>query len=624
MAFLVGSTAPGLQRLAVPFASLLILVLGYGSQWLFATSPELEPGPLTPTQTRVFNALLACLWWTYWRACTVDPGRYEFPRSSRKTEAEAAEKKSKRDEGTSLHSSEDEDGDEDEDNGEGGEGGVGLAGRHHGGDSSSKRSKRENNPADDRARAAARRRWCRKCAAPKPPRAHHCKSCGRCVPRMDHHCPWTGNCVSLQTFPHFLRFLLYTNASLWALGYLLWQRLAALWASRHLPAYLGPTLAQLLGLAALALTAGLTALALGILLATTVRGWLFNVTMIEGWEVERHEAVMQRRGRYDGREEEEEEWWRSGDGDVASAPRAMVDPVEFPYDVGVYANMAQAMGTGNPLLWPLPFAGGPRVARLPPTMTLEDLVAKLGDGARPGSSTTATGLALGVGWAYEENGLNDREGMWPPVDPDKVRNARLWRQRRREEAQYRREQRLGLRNPELPDMGLTPEEAKEAFRRRQEHDLRRWRGTRAQILDELEEVPNTHQYEYRYGEGEGEGERDYDFVDEAYSRRSIHPTAPPPPEAYRPRQNIVLREGRSGWVNSDGEHLGDYGVDEDAEFDDGDEDDYRYGYDGGYDGPPIDANSHTPTHTIDVDDEEVPLAELIRRRKVRTKDGEDT
>ncbi|KAI1191555.1 hypothetical protein F5B17DRAFT_382285 [Nemania serpens] len=435
---------------------------------------------------------------------------------------------------------------------------------------------------------------------------------------MDHHCPWTGNCVSLQTFPHFLRFLAYTNASLWTLGYFQWQRLAALWSSRHLPAYLGPTPAQLLVLTALAVMTALTALALGILLATTVRGWLFNVTMIEGWELERHEAVMQRRGPYDGRDEEEEEWWRTADGDVAAAPRAMVDPVEFPYDVGVYANMAQAMGTANPFLWLLPFADGPRVARLPSTIaTLDDLVAKLGHGARPGSSSGSSETGLGVGWAYEENSLNDREGMWPPVDPDKVRNARLWRQRRREEARYRREQRLGLRSPALPDMGLTPEEAKAAFQRRQERDLRRWRGARARILDELEEVPAAYQYPEAEGEGEGEGEGDYDFVDEAYSRRGI------PPTAYRPRQNIVLREGRSGWVNSDGEHLGDYGVDEDAEFDDGvgDEDD---DYDNGYGGPVGDAAGRTPTRERDIDDEEVPLAELIRRRKVRTKDGEDT
>ncbi|KAI0422730.1 DHHC palmitoyltransferase-domain-containing protein [Xylaria grammica] len=570
MAFLVGSTAPGLQRLAVPFASLLIAILGYGSQWLFATSPDLEPGPLTPTQTRIFNTLLVCLWWTYWRACTVDPGRYEFPRSiSKKEDGKAAAERSKGEKDTTIHSSEDEDdGDQ--------------AGSHgSGGDT-----------LNDPVRVSARRRWCRKCAAPKPPRAHHCKGCGRCIPRMDHHCPWTGNCVSLQTFPHFLRFIIYTNVSLWMLGYFLWLRLSALWSSRNLPAYLGPTPFQLTALTTLSLTAGLTALALGILMVTTVRGWAFNTTMIEGWEIERHEAVLQRGGY------EEEDWWRTSDGDADAAPRSMIDPVEFPYDVGVYTNMVQAMGTANPIYWLLPFAGGPRVARLPSSTTPEDLAAIL-DGAKGGSAR------LGVGWSYEENGLNDREGMWPPIDPEKVRNARLWRQRRREEAQYRREQMQGLRNPALPDMSLSPEEEKEAFRRRQERDLQRWRGAKAEIINELEEVPGASGYG-------GDGDGDYDFVEEAYSRRSVSgrgylDSAAP----YRPGRRVAPDERKSGWVNADGEHLGDYGVDEDAEFDD-------------YvpNGLGQDVDRHT-SHLIDPDDEEVPLAELIRRRKVRTRDEED-
>lgn len=45
-----------------------------------------------------------------------------------------------------------------------------------------------------------RPRWCKKCMASKPPRAHHCKSCNRCVLRMDHHCIcWiTGRSVDKQ------------------------------------------------------------------------------------------------------------------------------------------------------------------------------------------------------------------------------------------------------------------------------------------------------------------------------------------------------------------------------------------------------------------------------------------
>ena len=31
-------------------------------------------------------------------------------------------------------------------------------------------------------------RYCKKCAAYKPPRTHHCRRCGHCVLRMDHHC----------------------------------------------------------------------------------------------------------------------------------------------------------------------------------------------------------------------------------------------------------------------------------------------------------------------------------------------------------------------------------------------------------------------------------------------------
>ncbi|KAI2641056.1 DHHC palmitoyltransferase-domain-containing protein [Xylaria nigripes] len=542
MAFLVGSTAPGLQRLAVPSVCILISVLGYGSQWLFETSPDLEPGPLTRTETRVFNCLLACLWWTYWRTCTVDPGRYEFPRSI-STKLDKKKKKQAKSKKRGEDDISPDSGDE-----PGSDGDEAEVGDH----------------IPNTLAIAARRRWCRKCAAPKPPRAHHCKSCGRCIPKMDHHCPWTGNCVSLQTFPHFVRFIIYTNISLWTLGYFLWQRFHAIWTARDLPAYLGPTATQMGVLTGLAFTTGMTAFMLGILLITTVKGWLFNTTMIEGWEIERHEAVLQRGGY-------EEDWWRTLDGDADNAPRSMVEPLEFPYDIGLYENMAQAMGTMNPIFWLLPFARAPRVAPLPSDIASEDLLAKL-NGARGG------GASLGAGWFYEENGLNDREGMWPPVDPEKVRNARLWRQRRREEMRYRQEQKLGLRNLALPAMGLSPEEEKAAFKQRQERDLLRWRGARSHIMDELEEVPKT------------------DAV--------RHPAG----TAYRPTQHVVVDEGKSGWVNADGEHLGDYGVDEDAEFDD------VYIYEGTREG------HAAKTHIIDNDDEEVPLAELRRRRKLRLKD----
>eukprot|EP01118_Nematostelium_gracile_P018965 TRINITY_DN85_c0_g1_i4.p1 TRINITY_DN85_c0_g1~~TRINITY_DN85_c0_g1_i4.p1 ORF type:complete len:275 (-),score=38.32 TRINITY_DN85_c0_g1_i4:13-837(-) len=50
---------------------------------------------------------------------------------------------------------------------------------------------------------------CKKCNAPKPPRAHHCFVCRKCVFKMDHHCPWMMNCVGLRNHRYFILFLVY-------------------------------------------------------------------------------------------------------------------------------------------------------------------------------------------------------------------------------------------------------------------------------------------------------------------------------------------------------------------------------------------------------------------------------
>ncbi|KAL1835911.1 hypothetical protein VTJ49DRAFT_5895 [Mycothermus thermophilus] len=54
-------------------------------------------------------------------------------------------------------------------------------------------------------------RFCKKCQARKPDRAHHCSTCRRCVLKMDHHCPWLATCVGLYNHKAFLLFLIYTT-----------------------------------------------------------------------------------------------------------------------------------------------------------------------------------------------------------------------------------------------------------------------------------------------------------------------------------------------------------------------------------------------------------------------------
>ena len=64
-------------------------------------------------------------------------------------------------------------------------------------------------------KADGRMRFCKKCQAAKPDRAHHCSTCGRCVLKMDHHCPWLATCVGLKNYKAFLLFLIYVSFFCW-------------------------------------------------------------------------------------------------------------------------------------------------------------------------------------------------------------------------------------------------------------------------------------------------------------------------------------------------------------------------------------------------------------------------
>lgn len=210
-------------------------------------------------------------------------------------------------------------------------------------------------------------RRCRKCNAPKPLRWHHCKACQTCIPKMDHHCFWINNCVSHITFPHFTRFLLYSVAAMSYLQYFLFRCFKVLWDNRHLPhvrcilcslsyplasdplQYLGPTAPQLVHLFALGFSNSIALLALSILLSKAVYSLFTNVYMIEGWEIERHEALVERARKSSG--------YLYGPGGV----EIRIQKQEYPYDIGFWGNMVQGMGTANPLAWFWPFSRSPTI-----------------------------------------------------------------------------------------------------------------------------------------------------------------------------------------------------------------------------------------------------------------------
>lgn len=79
----------------------------------------------------------------------------------------------------------------------------------------------------------------------------------------------------------------------------------------------------------------ITVFALFILLVRTLYAVLFNVTTIESWEIERHETLV-RRARVLG-----------GYLDAPGGQKIRIKKQEFPYDIGIFSNISQAMGTIN-------------------------------------------------------------------------------------------------------------------------------------------------------------------------------------------------------------------------------------------------------------------------------------
>lgn len=336
----------------------------------------------------------------------------------------------------------------------------------------------------------------------------------RCIPKMDHHCPWIANCVSYTTYPHFYRILLYGTAALWYNEYHIWLRLQYLWENRRLPSYLGPTAPQLLHLFALTLVNTLTLVTVGLMFLRFGKMLFENVTTIETWEIERHDTLVHRAKYLGG-------YLAGPDG-----ARVRIRRVEFPYDIGVWPNLVQAFGTANPLAWFWPFAATPPARR---------------------------------GLNFEVNGFEDASVAWPPPDPDRM--PRIRRTFNPEEAFTHRGDELSAKN------GINIE----AFRKRQEEDLKRWQSSS------------------QNGAGDGTLQRRRPFHERFDSSGTLVPSDVESEDDSEEEGSDVdfgndraEADGEEAWRNSEGETLKDFGVDQDAEF---------------------------------YDEDDVPLGELIRRRK---------
>ncbi|KAI9789476.1 MAG: Palmitoyltransferase [Peltula sp. TS41687] len=229
---------------------------------------------------------------------------------------------------------------------------------------------RVNGEATNKDEVVARsRRWCRKC-----------------IPKMDHHCPWTANCVSHMTFPHFMRFLFYAVAAMTYLEYMLYLRGAVIWANRHLPSYLGPSATQLIHLFVLTVTNSFTLFAVAAMFARSIWSLAVNTTTIEGWEIDRHHALLRRARILGG--------YVYGPGGV----EVPITRQEFPYDVGIWQNYWDVwkkawltkdgwMDALQVLSWFWPFA--------------------------------ATVLPIENALDYPVNGFEEPSLDWPPPDPER-------------------------------------------------------------------------------------------------------------------------------------------------------------------------------------------------------------
>ncbi|KAK4952384.1 Palmitoyltransferase [Elasticomyces elasticus] len=289
----------------------------------------------------------------------------------------------------------------------------------------------------------------------------------------------------------------------------LYSRCAILWEKRNLPSYLGPGSGKLALLFILVVFNSFILFAISLLLGRTLWSLGLNMTTIEGWEVERHEAVVRR---------------ARASGGLLNAPDGKyvrVEHQEFPWDIGIWTNICRGMGSSNPIAWIWPFARSPTMQ-----------------------------IALNI----EHNCLDDPSKPWPPIDPDRMFRA--------------------VRHA-LPSSDATLSLDVESFRARQAADLARYEDADGEYVVRRrpfhERAQVTLEAEKDIYEGESDDEEAMATDDELE-----------PAGAAFAHGDEEDGAGEESWRNKEGERLADFGVDEVADF---------------------------------YDEDDMPLAELLRRRK---------
>lgn len=238
------------------------------------------------------------------------------------------------------------------------------------------------------------KKWCKKCENYKPERAHHCRKCDTCVLQMDHHCPWTNNCVGHGNTPHFIRFLVWVMFTTGLTLVELLKRVLDYYSNSSLPAYLVRKSEMATVIVCLPLDLFVLA-SIVVLFIKCMMHICSGKTQIETWEMERielqfHTERLWLKIRHNYREvhgkdmpkltswnlttrqyEELVELEESENGlqdsmvsDTTSESGVLQDngvvpltftpdDLVFPYDLGMWKNITNALG--SPWCWLLPW-----------------------------------------------------------------------------------------------------------------------------------------------------------------------------------------------------------------------------------------------------------------------------